>query len=157
MEAARSLPRARGYRVYGRLATRGRGRADVPAGAAPQNMLLRTCSALVGLTLPEALAEGAAIGRPAARKRARASVCEGILIATESPPAVTSFEIELPAFSGRTSVKAPGQKACAKASSSGPNSAMDRAASRSGKCTIKGLKLGRFFAEKICHTKLRVQ
>ena len=72
-----------------------------------------TCSARVGLTAPLRLAEGAAIGRPAARISACATGCAGARIATVSSPAVASSAIGESLARGSTSVSGPGQKRAA--------------------------------------------
>ena len=54
-----------------------------------------TCGAVVGLTRPERLAEGAAIGRPAARSSACATGCAGARTASVSRPALASSDTPL--------------------------------------------------------------
>ena len=72
-----------------------------------------TCSARVGLTAPLRLADGAAIGRPAARISACAIGWAGARIAAVSSPAVASRAIGEPFARGSTSVSGPGQKRAA--------------------------------------------
>ena len=88
----------------------GQGPASITASIRPERPL-RTCAAVVGEILPDGLAEGAAMGVLAACRSAVAVGLEGTRTARFAPPAVTSFEIGAPGFSGKTSVSAPGQKA----------------------------------------------
>ncbi len=75
-----------------------------------------TCSARVGLTLPDLLALGAAIGHPDTLISLSAVFFEGILMAMVSSPAPAISEtIQVRAF-GKTNVRAPGQKTPANAS-----------------------------------------
>ena len=68
---------------------------------------LYTCSALVGLGLPERLALGAAIGVLQSRINSLASSSSGIRTATVSSPAVVSKG--MPSFFLRIKVMGPGQ------------------------------------------------
>ena len=73
------------------------------------SMSCRTCSAIVGLGLPEVLALGAATGTPASRISASAVLLSGIRTATVSSPAVTSSGTAEDRL--KMSVSGPGQNA----------------------------------------------
>ena len=104
---------------------------------------------MVGLTRPERLAEGAAIGRPAARSSACATGCAGARSATVSSPALASNERPLSARRGNTRLSGPGQKRRAAMRARSSNTASLSASASSGTWTISGLKCGRPFAAKI--------
>ena len=70
-----------------------------------------TCSARVGLTAPERLAEGAASGAPAAAISARAISEPGTRTASVSSPARASRLMRQSAATGATSVSGPGPEA----------------------------------------------
>jgi hypothetical protein len=108
-----------------------------------------TWPAAVALIRPEGLAEGAATGRPRPRSTACITGCAGTRMATVGRPAETRGAMPDRSRSGRTSDIAPGQKASASASAAPVISAMARAASTFGTCTISGLNTGRPFAAKI--------
>ena len=108
-----------------------------------------TCSAVVGLTYPNGLADGAAMGFEALI-RLRITGCEGILTATVSIPAVTMSGIAGVFF--RTIVSGPGQKASASFSASGVNMAISRAMRMSHTWTINGSINGLPFAANIFRT-----
>ena len=97
---------------------------------------------VVGLGLPERLAEGAARGTPAARITPRAMGSAGIRTATvSSPPEVVSGTS---ADLGRMMVRGPGQKAAARASASLGSSRTNGAhSSMAWMWTIRGLSDGR--------------
>ena len=101
-----------------------------------------TCSARVGLTAPLRLAEGAAIGRPAARISACATGWDGARIATVSSPAVASREIGEPSLRGSTSVSGPGQKRAASLSAVSFQRTKRCASSASSTWLISGLNCG---------------
>ncbi len=109
-----------------------------------------TCSARVGLTFPNGLADGAAIGAFAARMSASATGCAGTRIATVSRPAVT-----IPGMASRlrrTSVRGPGQKrAASRATRGSPASAASTYRGRSAasaRWTMIGSNRGRAFNAK---------
>ena len=108
-----------------------------------------TCAAVVGLTRPERLADGAAIGRPAARSSVCATGCAGARSATVSSPALASSERPLSARRGSTRLSGPGQKWRAARRPRSSNSASASASARPGTCTISGLKRGRSLAAKM--------
>ena len=124
-----------------------------PHSAAPPSRIMSifpsrskaTWDALVGLGLPDALALGAAMGRPAARISAMATGCEGKRTATVSSPPVT--ESGTISVFGKIMVNGPGQKAsisfCAAA---GISRTMGRNSLIWEICRIKGLSEGRPFA-----------
>ena len=92
-----------------------------PIGAGPPSRMIATlaprsastCAAVVGLTWPERLALGAAIGRSAARSSAWATGCAGTRSAMVSRPAVARSATGQPACLAITRVRAPGQNAAA--------------------------------------------
>jgi hypothetical protein len=100
---------------------------------------------VVGLTRPERLAEGAAIGSPRARISASAAGCEGQRTATVFRPPVTAAGTA--AVFSRTKVRGPGQKAFMSLRASGETRLTTRA-SMAGPSTwtIRGLSEGRPFA-----------
>ena len=121
------------------------GPSSITSGIRPAR-LVATCAARVGEIEPLALADGAASGSPVASSNACIARWSGTRIAIVSSPAVTSDAIPAPGRSGSTRVNGPGQKRCASPRATSSNTAMISAASRSGTCTISGLKLGRPFA-----------
>src|SRR3989304_3787564 len=70
-----------------------------------------TWARVVGLTVPEGLALGAASGRLTSPRRASATSWFGTRSATVSSPAQARSDTALPGLFGRTRVSAPGQKA----------------------------------------------
>ena len=105
-----------------------------------------TCDASVGLTRPERLAEGAAIGLPKAASNLCATGWAGARIATESSPARASAATGQVASAGTTSVSGPGQNAFASTSASPTISASFSAAARSATWAMRGLNEGRSLA-----------
>ena len=105
-----------------------------------------TWAAVVGLTAPDLLAEGAARGTPAAPMSARAVGCEGERSATVSRPARARRLMEQAEAAGRTRVRGPGQNAWASLSASGPRIACSLAVSMSRTCEMSGLIAGRALA-----------
>ncbi len=108
-----------------------------------------TCSAVVALMRPEGLADGAAMGVPAASMSCLARRASGTRRAMVGSPAVTSGAMGAPGLSGVTRVRGPGQNACASDPRTGGISAIFAAAAALARCTISGLKLGRPLASKI--------
>ena len=104
-----------------------------------------TEAAVVGLGRPEMLADGAAIGTPAARIIARATGCSGMRMPTVSrPPVMRSGTM---ALRRRMSVMGPGIKAASSFSAIGVTSAaIISTIARSETCRISGLSDGRPFA-----------
>ncbi len=106
----------------------------------------KTWLAVVGLTRPDGLADGAAIGPPKASSNRCATLPAGIRTATEGSPAVTSDDRPDPSRTGKTSVSGPGHSTRATAFEARSSTAISPAASKLPTCTISGLKLGRPFA-----------
>ena len=102
----------------------------------------KTDSAVVGLGRPEILAEGAAMGTPAAAIKARATSCSGMRTPTvASPPVILSGTMLL---RGRIKVMGPGQKAAMSFSAfSGIVAAIWSIIERLATWRIKGLSEGR--------------
>ena len=131
-----------------------------PIGAGPPSRMIATlaprsastCAAVVGLTCPERLALGAAIGRSAARSSAWATGCAGTLSAMVSRPAVARSATGQPACLAITRVRAPGQSASANCRPLSVRRPSRATASKSGTCTISGLNRGRPLAAKIAAT-----
>jgi len=111
-----------------------------------------TCSAAVGLSLPDRLALGAASGRSVARSSRRATGCAGTRMARLSSPALASSDTGQLSRRGRTRVSGPGQNRAASRSARASSLTSDDATAASGRCTISGLKLGRPFTAKIAAT-----
>ena len=107
-----------------------------------------TWAAVVGLGLPDRLADGAASGRPLAVMSARATGCDGIRIATVPSPALTLAGIR--GERGKIMVSGPGQKASAsRRAVSGIAVTSGSISSNRAICTINGLSCGRPLASKI--------
>ena len=110
-----------------------------------------TCAAVVGLGLPDRLADGAASGQPLSLMMRRATGCTGNRTArVGSPPdtfAATASD------RGKMRVSGPGQNASASFSAIG-DTRVTRGynCSRSPICTISGLSCGRPLAAKIAAT-----
>src|SRR5262249_50617159 len=94
---------------------------SIPTGQRPPSRIMATlrprepatCSAVVGLILPEGLALGAAIGRPQAVSTARATAWLGTRTAKLSKPALARSETVQSRRRGSTRVNAPGQNLAA--------------------------------------------
>ena len=131
-----------------------------PIGVGPPSRIVATraprsastCAAVVGLTWPERLALGAAIGRSADRRRAWATGCPGTRSAMVSSPAVVRSATGHSGALASTSVRAPGQNASASRRPTSVRRASRDAASMPATCTISGLKCGRPLAAKIAAT-----
>ena len=113
---------------------------------------------LVGLTRPERLADGAAIGRPAARKSFWATGWAGARTATVSSPALASRRHSGTGAPRQNQGQRPGPEpgrrtSCARSS----NPASFSASASPGTCTISGLKRGRPFAAKMAATALVIR
>ena len=105
-------------------------------------MSTSTDSAVVGLGRPEMLADGAAMGTPAAAIKALATSCSGILTPTVAkPPVILSGTM---ALRGRIKVMGPGQKAAISFSAfSGIRAAIWSIMERLATWRISGLSDGR--------------
>ena len=114
------------------------------AGRSPSSAA--TCAAVVGLTRPERLALGAAMGSADAARRAWATGCAGDLSAIVSSPALTRSAMPQAGRFFSTSDKGPGQNASASLHAMSFITAYRSAASIPGTCTISGLKRGRSLA-----------
>jgi hypothetical protein len=111
-----------------------------------------TCSAVVGLTRPERLALGAAIGRPTARMSARGKGCAGTRSARLSSPALASSDTGQSGARGSTSVSGSGQKRSASIDARSSKTTSRRAAAASMTWMMSGLNCGLAFAAKIAAT-----
>ena len=85
-------------------------RRDAELARSPIREFARHCAAVVGLTRPERLADGAATGRPTARSSVCATGCAGARTATVSSPALASSDTPPSVRRGSTRVSGPGQK-----------------------------------------------
>ena len=103
-------------------------------------------TALMPLWHVAGFALGAATGRPAFSRSARAAVPPGALTASVGKPAAASFETGQSGSRGRTTESGPGQNRAARACAASVHSTSDRAAAMSGTWTIRGLNSGRFLA-----------
>ncbi len=113
-----------------------------------------TCSAVVGLTVPEMLALGAATGRPNAASIFRASGWTGKRTPTVSSPALTKCEIGLSDVFFITIVSGPGQNFSASFFAAGDISANRSTQETSAMWAIRGLNCGRPFVSKIDATAI---
>ena len=111
----------RGATASGSPPVRSRTVDSRPTGQAPPSRIsatsspnsAATCAAMVGLTRPERLADGAAIGLAAARSNSCATGWAGARSATVSRPALASSDNPASARRRSTRVSGPGQKRCA--------------------------------------------
>ena len=111
----------------------------------------RTCCAVVGLGRPERLAEGAAMGTPAALMRASAVLCSGIRTATVGRPAATSSGTI--SLLKNISVRGPGQNASMRRfASSGTWRQSCFTSDFLATCSMSGLSCGRPLASNILST-----
>lgn len=109
-----------------------------------------TCSARVGLTSPDALAEGAAMGRPAARISDCAITCAGARSATVETGADEKRD-------RRCRKARQDERDAARPEGAGKRVGLRREAgmgccSRPETCTMSGLKVGRPLASKMLAT-----
>ncbi len=118
-----------------------RGSSQIPRSAT-------TCAAVVGLTAPNRLADGAANGTPADRISSRAIGCAGTRSPTVSRPPATAAGSR--SERGTINVSGPGQHVAASARAAGDAVGAHRSRSdRSARWTINGWSAGRPLTAKI--------
>ena len=130
---------------------------STPMGQGPPSRIMSTTAprsattsrAVVGLSRPDRLAEGATIGRPARRNRSSARGWFGIRRPTLANPAQARSQTDPVRARGSTRVSGPGQNRMASRSASGVKAASLRAWSRVATWAMSGLNIGRPLAAKI--------
>ena len=116
-----------------------------------------TCRAVVGLTPPLRLADGAASGNPVRAISSRIAGCAGQRSATVVRPALTAAHSGASVRFGSTSVNGPGQNAAASSRARSSNSASLSAMARLATWTISGVEVRPALgSENPCHCGITV-